>query len=293
MRKRGISGPNIIPVAVGRGFVFRLAAAVVLGASTVAAQTGASRFALAQVTDARGKPLVDIDLDDFVVEESGAARDVLDVRVADYPLVIVVDNGAAAADDFATLRAAVARFLARLGPRPVALITAAGTPKMVASFEDERDTVTTALNGIEADRAAPSRPLTAAALGGEAIERTGALFSTVVIATAASDDVAHEHAGEALAPIVDSRAVVHVVANAARTGGNDRVLRNIASQTHGDYLSIYSPASYQPALDRLSQRLTTELLIEYIVPVGSSAADVKIGVRLPGARVRGLGVAPK
>jgi hypothetical protein len=53
------------------------------------------------------------------------------------------------------------------------------------------------------------------------------------------------------------------------------------------------PASYQPAFDRLAARLTTELLLEYIVPIGSKPADVKIGVRLPGARVRGLGVAPR
>jgi hypothetical protein len=34
-------------------------------------------------------------------------------------------------------------------------------------------------------------------------------------------------------------------------------------------------------------------MIEYLVPVGSKPADVKLGVRIIGARVRGLGVAPK
>jgi hypothetical protein len=64
-------------------------------------------------------------------------------------------------------------------------------------------------------------------------------------------------------------------------------------QTHGDFTAIYAAASYQPATDRIVTRLTTELLVEYIVPVGSKANDVKIGVRFPGARVRGLGVAPR
>jgi hypothetical protein len=72
-----------------------------------------------------------------------------------------------------------------------------------------------------------------------------------------------------------------------------RAFRSIAQQMHGDYTEIYASPSYQPALDRLVTRLTSELLVEYIVPVGSKPLDVTIGVRIPGARVRGLGVAPR
>jgi hypothetical protein len=35
------------------------------------------------------------------------------------------------------------------------------------------------------------------------------------------------------------------------------------------------------------------MMIEYLVPVGSRPKDVKIGVRIIGARVRGLGVTPR
>jgi hypothetical protein len=70
-------------------------------------------------------------------------------------------------------------------------------------------------------------------------------------------------------------------------------MRALAEQSRGQYTTIYSSASYQAALDRLAERLTSELLIEYIVPVGSKPIDVKLGIRLAGARVRGLGVAPR
>lgn len=266
---------------------------IVLFCASLAAQTAASRFALAQVADPAGKALVDIGVDDFVVQEAGADREVLDVRVADYPVVLVVDNGASAREDFDALRAAVARFLVRLGPRPIAVITAAGTPTVVATFEDERTIVSEKLDAIAVGAESKSAPLGATALAARTIQATGALFSTIVLATASPVEVADDAAGEPLAPIIDSRAVVHVVANVARVGANDQLLRSIAGQTHGDFMPIYSPASYQPALDRISARLTTELLIEYIVPVGSRPNDVKIGVRLPGARVRGLGVAPR
>jgi hypothetical protein len=70
-------------------------------------------------------------------------------------------------------------------------------------------------------------------------------------------------------------------------------MRTIAEQTRGAYTVTYSAASYQPALDRLSERLTSEMMIEYLVPPGSKPIDVKVGVRLAGAKVRGLGVAPR
>jgi hypothetical protein len=273
--------------------VLRTAVAGTLALSLLdlGSQVGASRFALAQVLDPGGKSLVDVGPDDFVVQESGAEREILDVRVADYPLAIVLDNGAK--DDFEMMKAAVARMLERLGPRPITLVSAGGNPKVVASFEDERSTVVERLGELEPAEDATSQPLHAAALAGEAIKNTGALFSAIVAVTASPIEAAGADAEPLVAPIIDSRAVTHVVTNVNGIGQRVQLLRGIADQTHGNFTAIYSAASFQPAIDRIVLRLTTELLIEYIVPVGSKASDVKIGVRIPGARVRGLGVAPR
>ena len=294
------------------------AGAVLLFALGFGGQAGASRFALAQVLDPTGKALVDVGPDDFVVQESGSEREILDVRVADYPVAIVVDNGSK--NDFDMIRAAVLRMLERLGPRPIAVVTAGGEPKLVASFEDERTTVVEHLNAVEPAGDGVSQPLRATALAAEAIQRTGALFSAVLAITASPIEVTGSDADPLLAPIIDSRTVVHVVTDingigsledagarrpedvgarrpqdvgARRLQPSEQLLRNIADQTHGDFTAVYAAASYQPAVDRLVTRLTTEMLIEYIVPVGSRASDVKIGVRIPGARIRGLGVAPR
>src|SRR5256885_13597217 len=56
-------------------------------------QTGASRVALASVTDPGNKPLVDVSADDFVIQEAGVAREILSVRPADYPIVVLLDTG--------------------------------------------------------------------------------------------------------------------------------------------------------------------------------------------------------
>ncbi len=263
-------------------------------------QTGESRVALALVSDSRNRSIVDIGADDFVIQEAGQSREVLSVRVGDYPVVLLLDNGSDARDDFAMLRKAAARFIERLGPRPIAIGTLSDPPQMITTFDDERAKVVEKLEALAVDPSAKSMMLQGAALGARTIQATGTFFSALVVLSATPMDASRGTSDELIAPVVDSRAVVHVVANRSPQlegpGGQVRsgqLLRGVADQTRGGYTVIYSPASYQAALDRLADRLTSEMMVEYLVPPGSKPVDVKVGVRVAGARVRGLGVAPR
>ena len=277
--------------------VLALSAALTAAAQSPDSQTGASRVALAMVTDPRNRPLVDVSADDFVIQEGGTAREILSVRLADYPIVVLLDNGKEARADFPVMRKAVAHFIERIGQRPLALGVFGNLPKLVTTFEDDRSTVMTRLDELEADTTAGSLLLQGAALAGQTIRSTGTLFSAIVILSATAVDASRDAPEELITPVVDSGAILHVIANrSVVSGGGSRLrpaLRTLAEQTRGDYTTIYSAASYQAALDRLADRLTSELMIEYLVPVGSKPNDVKVGVRLVGARVRGFGVAPK
>src|SRR5262249_59161535 len=90
--------------------------------------TGGSRVAVVTVLDRRGKPVVDVGADDFVVQEAGAAREILSVRPADYPVLLVIDTGREARADFDLIKKAAERFIERLGPRPVGIVTAGAKP---------------------------------------------------------------------------------------------------------------------------------------------------------------------
>jgi hypothetical protein len=273
-------------------------AAGILSSGVLEAQTGASRVALATVVDPRNHSLLDVSVDDFVIQEGGAAREVLSVRPADYPIVVLLDNGSTASADFPQMRKAVAHFIDRIGRRPLAIGTFGDVPTLVTTLDDERSTVTARLEEIAADGTGGGLMLQGAALAGQMLRSTGSLFSAIVIVSATSIDASRNPPDDMIAPVVDSGAILHVIANRAvhASAGDIRpspALRAIVEQTRGEYTTIYSAASYQAALDRLADRLTSELMIEYLVPVGSKPNDVKVGVRLVGARVRGLGVAPK
>jgi hypothetical protein len=270
----------------------------ILAAQPPDAQTGASRIALASVTDPRNRPLVDVSADDFVIQEAGIAREVLSVRPADYPIVVLLDTGSDARADFELMQKAAAHFIDRIGQRPIALGTFGGAPRMLTTFEDERPTVMSRLDAIAADASASSLLLQGTSVAAQTIRATGALFSCIVILSATQADASDGAPDELIAPVVDSNATLHVIANrpgqtAAGGQRSNPALRALAEQSRGEFTVIYSAASYQAALDRLADRLTSEMMIEYLVPVGSKPNDVKVGVKIVGARVRGLGVAPR
>jgi hypothetical protein len=273
-----------------------IALAFAVAASQPDTQTGASRVALATVLDLRNRPLLDVSADDFVVQEAGATREVLSARPADYPIVLVIDT-AQSSTDFELLQKAASHFLERIGQRPVAIVTCGAVPRIVSSFEEDRSVLVQHITELTVEDSEPS-PLRGAAMAGDLIRQTGTLFSAIVLVSASGADSAAATTAEALAPVVDSNAMLHVVSNQGAAAGGPasagtRAIRALADQTRGEYAAVYSAASYQAALDHLAERLTSELMIEYLVPVGSKPNDVKIGVRLVGARVRGLGVAPK
>jgi hypothetical protein len=273
---------------------FALAAAVASFQQAPAAPTtsiGASRLVLVTATDARNRPLVDIGPDDFVIQEGATTRDVLSVHAADYPILVLLGTGTDAGGDFAGIQKAASRFIERLGDaRPIAVATFGGAPRLVATFDDDRRTVLMRINALSAEGAPGRQVLRGAALAARTLHATESLFTAIVVISGVPVDASTDE--DALGPLVDGGTILHVIVNRGSPGSPETV-RTFVDQTLGVYTPVYSVASLQPALDRLADRLTAELLVEYLVPPGSRASDVKVGIRVPGARVRGLGVAPR
>jgi len=265
-----------------------------------AQQIGSSRTALATVLDPRNRPLVDVDVDDFVIQEGGQPREVLSVHPADYPIVVMIDVGRTAQSDLSFMQAAVGRFVERVGEqRPVALGVYSEHGRIVAAFDVERPQLMERLNAVALDGSTESVAIEGAAEAARVAASTGALFSAAVVLSAAPRDDRSMRVDEIVGGIVDSGTMVHVIANRVErftqpvAPGMVATLRSLAEQTRGGYTTIYSAASYQAALEQLANRFATELMVEYLVPNASRATDVKVGVRIPGAHVRGLGVAPR
>jgi hypothetical protein len=288
----------VLPLTAGMGGS-ATARATATTAQPAAGQTLAAhaRTVLAAVVTGRGMPLVDVDLDDFVVTEGARPREVLDVHVADYPLALLVDDRPGTADALAVIRTSARRFVERIGERPIAVFRLSDAAEPLTSLDSDRSAVLDAI-----DRITPASLVTAAGtletIGRAAglLQASSAPFSAVVGIAAASIDAAELVRGELLTQVQASGAAVHVV-QAAASGPDAPVgpaesglLRVMADQTRGQFTPIFSTASFEAALDRLADRLAIEMMIQYLVPEGPKTGDVRVGVRIPGARVVGLGV---
>jgi hypothetical protein len=286
-------------VTIRLGLVLLLGVAVLKPVKTLATDQpqASGRILLATVIDVTGKTQVDFGVDDFVIQEGGDEREVLDVHVADYPVLVLIDD-VPEAIDLEPITSAVARFVTRVGERPVAVGTLSNPSELVASLEDTREVV---LDRVAKMTAKPGEASTlpAVAHAARVLQNTGSPFSAIVVVTARAIDARIPVEGDLLPSIVESGAAIHVVeSQTSQLAATDAIagdvvpdlLRVLADQTRGQYTTIFSSVSYGAALDRLADKLSAELMIQYLIPPDEAGGDVRVGVRRPGSRVVGLGV---
>lgn len=284
-----------------RAFAALVVAVAAAASGALAQQPAASRLVLTSVTDGHNHPLIDLGPDDFLINENGAAREVISVYTADYPIVLLIDNGSDARSDLQPIRDAVTRFLSRIGQRFVALGTLANPPAMLMDLTDDRETVLSRLEKLTVSPTTVLMPIEAVAAAAQKAQENGSPFSAIVVVSAHPIDAAQPQSTRLLPMIFDSGSVVHVVSRsspstaprgrgyAPRLEGD--LLRDLADQTRGYFTTVFSAASYSVALNTLADRLATELIVEYLVPPGPlPEGQVQVGVKVPGAHVRGVGV---
>ncbi len=302
MRRRAWAGIAVKPCAVRSAIALLAGALWATGMPAHARQQqAASRLVLASVTDGRNEALVDLGPDDFVINENGLPREVVAVYAADYPVIILVDNSADARSDLEAIRSAVVRFLSRVGQRFVALGTLANPPTMLTSIEEDRATLLTRLDRLSASPTTVLMPIEAVAGASRAVLESGSPFAAIVVVSAHRIDSAQPQSTRLLPDIFESNAIVHVVSRSSpATAPRGRsyaprleadLLRDLADQTRGYFTTVFSAPSYGVALNNLAERLSSEMIVEYIVPAGPMPpGEVQVGVKIPGARVRGLRV---
>jgi hypothetical protein len=178
----------------------------------------------------------------------------------------------------------------------VAVVTLGDPPIELASFDGGRAAALERVNEARTAPTAARAPLQALAAASRMIHDLEAPFSAIVLVSASPLEDGHVEPPGFLTSFVQSRAILHVITRGSSDapGGSaaEGMLRTLANRSGGRHLMIYSSASFQVALDQLADRLGMELLVEYLAAAGAvDEGEVRVGVKVPGARVRGLGVA--
>ena len=260
------------------GLVLLCGLAVLVQASPVRgiSISGSGRILLATVVDISGKTQVDFGVDDFLIQEAGDEREVLDVHVADYPIVVLIDD-APQSSDLGPIKSAIARFIARVGERPVAVGTLS-KPVRARRLSGRRSR-----SRARASREYEREAWQAVDAPGRRSRRAACFKTRARRFLQSSSSPAARSTQESLSRATCCRQSPRAAprcmwSRVKRPSWMQRTpseamrcricLRVLADQTHGQYTTIFSSASYSTALDRLADKLSAELMIQYLVPAG-------------------------
>ena len=192
--------------------------------------------------------------------------------------------------------AAVTRFIARIGQRPVALGTLSTRGRVVATFDDERADVLVASRDARAATVgaavpAPGDRQRRARTSARAARRSPPSSSSPRRSMGSADRPSRTPARRSSRAAPQSTSI----ARTARRSGDARRMHptcfaSSPSRPADSTRGIYATASYAVALDRLADRLADGNDDGLLVPPGPPAGDVRVGARIPGARVMGWAV---
>jgi hypothetical protein len=160
---------------------------------------------------------------------------------------------------------------------------------VVATFDDDRAVVVQRVDKLRRGKSADGLFQTVV-VAAQTSRATGASFSAVVAIIA---NPGGSFPSDALAAVLDSGTHVHVVVQQRPLAGPSQgrqqsleTLASLADDTGGQFMAIFSPDSFQIALDRLGNQLAGQLMVEYLVPAGSpGGGKVELGVRRSGVKV--------
>jgi hypothetical protein len=287
--------------------------AIVATAGAVATQP-ASRFLLASVADGQtATPVIGLDADDFVIEEGTTRSEVIAIRVAEYPIAILVDTSHAAKTQFSEMRKAVRQLVGRMSGRDVALYTFGDRAFRVVDFTRDSTRLERAVEQLFAVPEGESHVLDAIIEAGRDIGRRESPVAMIVVVSAGANDQSNRTPREVFEPVLASRSTLHVVEmrtiGASGRLGNVRGRRNLTSdraaeaalglqellqglvdRTRGDYDRIFAGSGYFASLERLQRRLAAEVIVEYASSGGDSTTPLRVGTRVLGGTVRAVGL---
>jgi len=286
------------------------AAAALLTVLVVAAATLESRFALVSAADREGAPMLGLAADDFVVEDAGARCEVLGVTPASYPVAIIVDTSSFARSDFQQLRDAVHQFIGALSGRDVALFASGAMPTRVVDFTRGMGQLEEGIAHTFAQPGSAPRILDAIADAARDLRERRSTITRIVVVSAGGPDSSARAPRAVLDAVVASRSIVDVIdlqqthrrSNPAderssktvipselRSDNDAALLHALSKRTLGIYERIVTPSGYAASLQKVRGQILSEVVVEYAATSGS-ARNLRVGVRLPGAVVRGIAV---
>jgi VWFA-related protein len=231
------------------------------------------RTVYASALDASGEPVTGLGVNDFVVREDGARREVLRVSRALEPLdvALLIDNSASSTELLLPLRDGLKRFVATLTaagdapPVSVAIVGLAARPTILADYTSDRKRLDDTINRLFTDSSSGMTLLDALVEVSRGLERRDTPRAVLVPVITDGIEFTNRYYRDVIDAMTRAGAGLHAVTVGTFSLSDDDAIRNRAyvldegvRATGGQRIALLSSTAVPTALDKLARELTSQ-----------------------------------
>jgi hypothetical protein len=287
--------------------------AIALLAATASVQlvraTGQSQVAAREGTlyvsavDGRGEPVYGLGINDFVVREDGARREVLRVSRAVDPvdIALLVDNGATSTDAIPHIRAGLSRFVkAMAGHGAIAIVGLADRPTILTDYSTQTAQLTQGIGRLFTQSTSGVTLLDALVEVSRGLERRESARAVIVPVITDGIEYSHRNYRDVLEALDRAGVGLHTLAIGVFDFASDDPIRNRAfvldegSRTSGgQHVTLLTASAVPGALEKLSRELLSQYKVVYgrpeslVAPEKARVESARIGVTMRATPARG------
>ena len=273
------------------------------GYGSVTAARGAQagvheRVLYTSVVDKDGEPVTGLGVNDFVVREDGARREVLRVTPAIEPIMIalLIDNSQAASNDIRNIRDALAKFVQQMHKEhEIAIVGIGDRPTIYQDYTRNVELLNAAIGRFFAMPGAGMTLLDALVDVARGIGRREGPRAVIVPVITDGTEFSNRHYRQVVDAIKESGAALHAVTIGTFETSMADPIRNRASvldeaprATGGQRISLLSSMAVENALAKLGRELSNQHKVVYGRPDSLLQPEtVTVTVTRPGLTARG------
>src|SRR5262245_2231065 len=290
---------------LARPLTLALAAVVCLLGATFSAQGPRERTLYVSAVDEKGEPVEGLGLNDFIVREDGAPREVLRVSRAIEPIdiAILVDDSAASEQLIPRVREALRPFVARMSDgNQIALIALADRPTILANYTSNPTLLEKGIGLLWPRTRAGSTLLDAIYEVSRGLQKRETPRAVIIPVITDGGDFANRQYDQVMQEVKRASVAIHAVTVGNFNSTDDEELRNrgrvLAEGTRisgGQRVNLLTPMAVPQALDRLGRELSSQYKVVYghpeslIPPTKFDVSARRPGITMRGTPERGTG----
>ncbi len=258
--------------------VTTLAAIVGLTAVPAAAQSRPQTVLVTAVERNGDKPVTTLAPEDVVVREDGVAREILSVKPASSPalLILVVDNSQAARRAIQDMRLALTEFIETFaGPHEISIVAVADRPTVLSPPTTSKAQLTRAVERVFAQPGAGAYTLETILEQAQVVRKRDPARASIIVITSQGAEFSDRPPQMVMEALASSGAMLHVLelqetdqAPPLTQGIRDRnvVFDRGTAETGGEREVVLANLSLRPMLMNVGHIATTQHEVTYARP---------------------------